>query len=135
MKIDLRDEYARAIYALNPDMQPWDGEPFTFDEPRNVTTMRDLAIRQADALIASGAAPATASETHDYGSERLDNWMKEPYVEFGGIDPGGRYVARFNRDEANYIARSQGKPLLSRVRREFDTTFGDWTPADTTSED
>ncbi|MFS0885239.1 hypothetical protein [Aeromicrobium sp. 179-A 4D2 NHS] len=136
MIIDLRDEYARAIYALNPDLQPWDGEPFTFDEPRNVTAKRDLAIRQADALIASGIAPAVVHESNDWGSERLNHWTKEPYIEYGGTDPGGRYVARFDRDLAASDARGRGKPLLTRVRRDFQMYLGEWTPADpTTSED
>lgn len=130
-KIDLRDEYARAIYALNPDKQPWNGDPYLFDEPRGAgdSTKKELAYQQADALIASGVAPATASESHDFGSERLDHWTKEPYIEYGGTDPGGRTVPRFDRRTASYIARGRGKPLMQRTRREFTTTFGEWTPA------
>ncbi len=47
---DARERVARAIYAIRPAMQPWDGNPFEFDEP-GARLKRDLAYRQADAAI------------------------------------------------------------------------------------
>jgi hypothetical protein len=46
------EEVARAIYNLHPAIQPWDGDPFEFDEPR-AEYNRDLAYRQARAAVAA----------------------------------------------------------------------------------
>jgi hypothetical protein len=45
----LLEAVARAIYRVRPAIQPWDGEPFDFDEPR-AQYERDLAYRQARAV-------------------------------------------------------------------------------------
>jgi hypothetical protein len=47
---DTRDQIAKLIYDLNPEIQPWDGDPFEFHEPR-AGYKKKLAYRQADAVI------------------------------------------------------------------------------------
>lgn len=44
------DVAARAIYKLRPAIQPWNGDPFEFDEPR-ARHERELAQKQAAAAI------------------------------------------------------------------------------------
>lgn len=46
----LRDLIAKAIYDINPMIQPWDGDPFGFHELQAGSRKR-LAYRQADAVI------------------------------------------------------------------------------------
>lgn len=48
----IRQEVARAIYRHNPAIQPWDGDPFGFDEPR-AQHKRELAYKQAEAVVAA----------------------------------------------------------------------------------
>jgi hypothetical protein len=43
---------ARAIYNISPAIQPWDGDPFCFDESR-AKYERERAYRQATAAIAA----------------------------------------------------------------------------------
>lgn len=45
-----RDLVAKAIYDINPEIQPWDGDPFMFHEPR-AGYKKQLAYRQADAVL------------------------------------------------------------------------------------
>lgn len=52
LDVRIRREVAVAIYRHNPAIQPWDGDPFGFDEPR-AEYKRDLAYRQADSVIAA----------------------------------------------------------------------------------
>ena len=44
---------AEIIYEANPDIQPWDGDPFTFTTALNRNMFHaNLAVKQADAILA-----------------------------------------------------------------------------------
>lgn len=55
---DLIEKMARVLYGLNPEIQPWDGDPYGFDEPR-ARYARDLAYKQARAVAEVLAARDT----------------------------------------------------------------------------
>ncbi|SHU68420.1 Uncharacterised protein [Mycobacteroides abscessus subsp. abscessus] len=58
---DLIEKMARVLYGLNPAIQPWDGDPYGFDEPR-ARYARDLAYKQARAVAEVLAAPDAAPD-------------------------------------------------------------------------
>lgn len=50
----LRDKIAEVIYNENPEIQKWDGEPYSFYEAVKLlksSYYADLAYQQADALL------------------------------------------------------------------------------------
>lgn len=48
-----REAIAKAIYKLNPEIQPWDGDPFSFEEAKAHANSyyAKLAYEQADEVI------------------------------------------------------------------------------------
>lgn len=49
------EKLAEVLYALNPDRQPWDGDPFGFQEAlRRREHRAQLALIQAEKLIDLG---------------------------------------------------------------------------------
>lgn len=111
---------ARLIYSVSPDTQPWDGEPFDFDDRRNLSGHnRGVALRTADVLLAEGytTSPAPeATETVEWGVLHPDGFVSGPAP--------ARWIA-----EAT-VAAMPVRKVITRTRTSYADRVTEWVPVD-----
>lgn len=107
---------AKILYANNPDFQPWDGDAFGWNDPRNSNgSRREKAIKQAEAILAAGWMAQAETPVSDIASDANSAFTRAHLAEI-------RRGARLRRDFETFLierfmAYTQARQVIDLNRR------------------